>query len=96
MRLTNAKEARKQALSSRRNNTSNKGKTQDKEEPKAAKQPENQGDTTSREQDKGVANKEVKVEPNTTDPDFGPGKYRIFSPLISRKAKSIEKRRTLG
>ena len=96
MRLKKAKEARKKAPNSRRSNTSNKGKTQDKEEPKAAKQPENQGDKTSREQDKGVANKEVKAEPNTADPNFGLGQYRIFSPHLPRKAENIEKRRALG
>ena len=96
VRLRKAKEAGKKAPNNRRSNTSNKGKTQDKEEPKAAEQPENQGDKTSREQDKEAADKEAKVEPITADPGLGPGKYRIFSPLLLLKAKSIEKKRTLG
>ena len=61
MRLRKAKEAGKQAPNTRRNNTSHKDRTLDNEEPKAAEKPENQGDQTAREQDKGAADKEAEV-----------------------------------
>ena len=96
VRLRKAKEAGKQAPNTRRNNTSHKDRTEDKEEPKSVKKPENQGDQTAREQDKGAADKEVEVEPNTADPSLGPRKYRIGSPLLTQKAKDIVRRRILG
>ena len=96
MKLRQAKEARKEAPDTRRNNTSHKDRTQDKEEPKAAEKPENQGDQTAREQDKGASDKEVKAGPNPADPSSGPRKYKVLSPLLPRTAEDIEKRRILG
>ena len=96
MRLRKAKDAGKQAPNTRRNNTSYKDKTQDKEEPKAVEKPENQGDQTAREQDKGAPGKEVKAGPNTADPSSGPRKYKVLSLLLPRTAEDIEKRRILG
>ena len=96
VRLRKAKEARKQAPNTRRNNISHKDKTQDKEEPKAVEKPENQRDQTAREQDKGAPDKEVKAGPNPADPSSGPRKYRILSPLLPWTAKDIERRKILG
>ena len=95
-RLKGAKEAGKQAPNTRRNNTSHKDRTQDKEEPQIAGKPESQGDQTAREQDKGASDKGGKTSPNPADPSSGPRKYRILSPLLPRTAEDIEKRRILG
>ena len=77
-------------ISSHKDNTFEKGKTE------ATGKPESQGSQTIRQQGKETPEAGGGATPETADPNLGTREYKVLSPGLPRTASHIEWRRRLG